>query len=176
MKGEIRTFTGHSFYPMAPRLEDVYFEDIAHALSMLCRYGGHIPRFYSVAEHSVYVGQKTGLHGLLHDAAESYLLDLPTPIKRMMPFYEKAEEVLLDVIYEGLGIKFPTITEIKRVKIADKRILATEMSQLLHNQTYGEKYAPYKNTIIHCYSPTEAEILFKSEWERLLLSEREKQL
>lgn len=51
----IQTFTGRRFWPLDPRPEDVCIEDIAHALSLKCRFGGHCTRFYSVAEHSVHV-------------------------------------------------------------------------------------------------------------------------
>lgn len=51
----MQTFTGRQFWPMDPRPEDLDILDIAHALSLLCRFGGHCQRFYSVAEHSVHV-------------------------------------------------------------------------------------------------------------------------
>jgi hypothetical protein len=49
----LQTNSGGRFYPFNPRVEDVNIADIAHALSLLCRYGGHVDRFYSVAEHCV---------------------------------------------------------------------------------------------------------------------------
>lgn len=89
--GWIQTFTGRRFYPLAPRPEDVDIEDIAHALANLCRFAGHTRRFYSVAEHSVRVAAilkascpgfpKLHLGGLLHDASEAYLVDVPRPVK-----------------------------------------------------------------------------------------------
>lgn len=69
----IATFTGGVFFPLAPRVEDVRISDIAHALSMLCRFAGHTRGFYSVAQHSVLVSrlcsQQDALWGLLHDAS-----------------------------------------------------------------------------------------------------------
>jgi hypothetical protein len=105
----IQTYTG-TFDPANPRAEDVRIEDIAHGLSNICRYGGQTSRFYSVAEHSVLVARaamglvewqrdqsrsggeggyltdafvrQVGIVALLHDAAEAYIGDIVTPIKR----------------------------------------------------------------------------------------------
>ena len=49
----IQTYSGKKFYPLDPRPEDIDIRDIAHALSLNCRFNGHCRCFYSVAEHSV---------------------------------------------------------------------------------------------------------------------------
>ena len=78
------TYTGKKFFPFDPRPEQICIEDIAHGLSMLCRFSGQCPYFYSVAEHSIYVvhclPDNLQLEGLLHDASEAYLADLPRPV------------------------------------------------------------------------------------------------
>src|SRR5579885_2784587 len=83
----IQTYCGVAFYPLDPRPEEILIEDIAHALSMLCRFTGHVKRFYSVAQHCVYVSHrcdpKDALWGLLHDAAEAYLNDISRPVKSL---------------------------------------------------------------------------------------------
>lgn len=91
---------GKVFYPQAATEFDI--EDIAHSLSMAPRFGGKTTEFYSVAQHSVLVSylmqfEKLGdpLEGLLHDASEAYLMDLPTPYKTMIPQYFEFEEDLL---------------------------------------------------------------------------------
>ena len=97
----LQTFTGKKIDLINPTSEMVDIEDIAHSLSMLCRYNGHCRDFYSVAEHSVFVEslgrlavepqcsflgfeevQKRCLSLLLHDAAETYIGDLTTPFKQ----------------------------------------------------------------------------------------------
>lgn len=81
----IQTYTGKKFFPLHPHQNEYVIEDIAHALSMKCRFAGHCNAFYSVAEHSVKVSRivapESQLWGLLHDAAEAYLPDVCQPIK-----------------------------------------------------------------------------------------------
>lgn len=83
--------SGTTFYPFAPESEDIHIQDVAHALSLICRFGGHIQRFYSVAQHSVIVSEVAeantpgwGLAALLHEVAEalSGLGDVCGPVKR----------------------------------------------------------------------------------------------
>lgn len=65
--------------------------DIAHALGLIVRFNGHVKRFYSVAEHSLLVAglmaKYTGgypFEGLMHDATEAYLSDVPKPFKQRL--------------------------------------------------------------------------------------------
>lgn len=90
--GFIETYTGKRFFPETPTFVP---GDIAHALGMLCRYNGHCSRFYSVAEHSVMVSRMmrdmdlgNPLEGLLHDASEAYMTDVPAPFKRLLPDWQ----------------------------------------------------------------------------------------
>lgn len=91
----MQTAGGRAYWPTDPRPEDVHIEDIAHALSQICRYGGHSPRFYSVAEHSFHVSHlvppEDALHALLHDAAEAYCGDIVRPLKLNLPGYKDIE-------------------------------------------------------------------------------------
>jgi len=107
----IRTFTGTDFTVFDPKLEQIFIEDIAHALSHLCRYGGHCDPFYSVAQHSLAVSYlvepQNALCGLLHDATEAYLVDLPRPIKYQIEQYRNMEDKLYSVIAEKF--KLPQI-------------------------------------------------------------------
>src|ERR1017187_8916590 len=97
----LQTFLGGKFFPFGPRAEDVHIEDIAHALSLICRFGGHCKCHYSVCHHSILVSNyllETGasiddqLRGLLHDSAEYVLSDMIRPIKIMFPEFSAAED------------------------------------------------------------------------------------
>lgn len=131
----IQTFTGIIFWPLDPRPEEIRIEDIAHALSMQCRFGGHCKTFYSVAEHSVRVSrelpQPLRLWGLLHDAAEAYLIDLPRPLKRfseMGRLYLEIEDRLMVTVCERFGLPLSQPPEVKRM---DTRLLVTEKRDLM---------------------------------------------
>jgi 5'-deoxynucleotidase YfbR-like HD superfamily hydrolase len=65
------------------------------------------------------------LWGLLHDAAEAYLCDLPRPVKREpeMEMYRAAENRLLACVALKFGLA-PEMPE--SVKQADRVLLATE--------------------------------------------------
>lgn len=100
----IQTATGGQFWPMDPQPDEIDINDIAHALAMLCRFGGHCLRFYSVAEHSVLLSHAVppehALWALLHDATEGYLVDMPRPIKAFLPGYKEAEAGIVRAVIE----------------------------------------------------------------------------
>lgn len=129
----MQTFTGRQFYPLSPRSEDVDPADIAHALSMLCRYNGHVDRFYSVAEHCVLMSEAVApefaLHALLHDASEAYLGDMIRPLKLFMPEYKAAEVEVEVAIAARFGLTTSDMPP--EVKDADTRILLTERAALM---------------------------------------------
>lgn len=128
----IETFTGRQFYPLDPNPEDICIEDIAHALSNICRFNGHVKQFYSVAEHSVFVALcspvKHRVAALLHDASEAYLCDLPRPVKLNVIGYAEAEHRLMECIARKFGFGMP-LPEI--VKLNDNRILLDEREQFM---------------------------------------------
>ncbi|MCC6580760.1 MAG: phosphohydrolase [Phycisphaeraceae bacterium] len=131
----IQTYTGRQFFPLNPRAGDIDIADIAHALSLQCRFNGHCRCFYSVAEHSVRVSQvapaKHALWGLLHDAAEAYLTDLPRPVKSQLPWFSEQEDKLLDVLMRHFGLTMPPEGMPTEVKMADDTLLATEARDLM---------------------------------------------
>jgi hypothetical protein len=104
----MQTFTGMQFWPLDPRPDDVCIIDIAHSLSMLCRYGGHTTRFYSVAEHCCHMCDSATvdnkLWALLHDAGEAYLSDVIRPIKPFLTNYKEIENRLMKVICDSYSL------------------------------------------------------------------------
>lgn len=128
----MQTYTGRRYYPMDPHPGDIDPWDIAHALSLLCRYGGHVNRFYSVAEHCVHmsrsVPEEDALAALLHDATEAYVVDVPRPVKRYLDNYKDIEAKVWGAIAIRFGI---SATLPASVHDADNRILLTEKAALL---------------------------------------------
>ena len=89
------TYSGKQFWPLDPQPQDVCVRDIAHHLSLVCRFGGAVRTHYSVAQHSLIVADilppRLKLRGLLHDATEAYVGDMVRPLKRFMPDYREVE-------------------------------------------------------------------------------------
>ena len=162
MSNWIQTFTGKRFAPSAPQPELFDIRDIAHSLSMLCRYNGHCRTFYSVAEHSVRVSKicapEEQRWGLLHDLGEAYMGDLPRPIKAHFPLFVQIEEELLRVAAEVFKLSWPMPAG---VKVADDILLATEFRDLMARipDPYPLPQAPLPD-IIEPMGPVEAERAF----------------
>lgn len=157
----MQTYTGGKFYPLSPDPAEVDPVDIAHALSLICRYGGHVERFYSVAEHCVlmsrHVPEEFALWALLHDATEAYVGDMIRPLKHSMPEYVDAE----DRVMEAVAIRFGLATSVMpdKVKDADNRIILDERAAVL--RPTGEVWAADAlrplGVRIHAWGPERAE-------------------
>lgn len=136
----IQTASGGRFDLETPCSADVVLEDLAHALSNLCRFNGHARVFYSVAQHSILVAHHLGRFGdveveragLLHDAAEAYLGDVTRPLKRILGEpYARLERAVLERVYEALGLPWPDDAVWALVKREDLTALMTERRDLL---------------------------------------------
>jgi hypothetical protein len=143
--GFVETATGGRFYPFDPRPDEVRLEDVAAGLAHTCRFGGHCIEFYSVAAHSLHVsrhladcGPRLQAYGLLHDAAEAYLGDLPRPIKAEFPAFETAEERVLEAVWTAVDLPPPPDDEWATVMAADDRLLAYEASELLADGSWAD--------------------------------------
>ena len=157
----IETFTGKQFWPLDPRPEDVDVLDIAHSLSMQCRFNGHCKVFYSVAEHSLIVAEELAvmgyssemqLQGLLHDAAEAYICDLPRPLKNCIDGYKSYELDIQSVIYDALNLDYPSASEQLTVKHVDDALLKYEGRHLMPNKTgwAGTKFKYWVPESLRC--------------------------
>lgn len=167
----IQTYTGKRFYPLDPREDDIDIRDIAHALSMQCRYAGHCDRFYSVAEHSVLLsefceagGRMAARWALLHDASEAYIVDVPRPLKPYLINYKGIEAALMEVIARRFGLYSAMPDEVKR---ADDRILADEVAQNLGPLKWDTQPGPRLGVTLHFWSPAEAERAFLARYDAL---------
>jgi len=104
-------------------------EAIAHSLSRICRYGGHVSQYLSVAQHSVAIAKlcspENVLEALLHDASEAYVGDIPAPMKWQNPHMQAFEEKIQERIFEHYCLKWPIPDE---VEYFDKAITYTEMT------------------------------------------------
>lgn len=168
----ILTQSGLAFPLRAPFARDVRIEDIAHALSLTCRFGGHCREFYSVAQHSYFVSYlvepEHALAGLLHDAAEAYVGDVVRPLKRKLARYATIEAEVWCAIAAryGIGIALP-----REVVEADERMLATEIRDLMPRCAHADELladlpAPMPG-LLEAVGPHESELLFLQRFDEL---------
>jgi hypothetical protein len=143
----ILTYTGKRFSLADPHPEQVDINDIAHALSLVNRWGGHTRMPYSVAAHSVMVADLVAkiapdlaLAALLHDAPEAYLGDVCRPLKRRLLFVGPTgsqaalsahDDLILFTIFTALAVTWPGDDGWKVIRAADDRVLVAERQQLL---------------------------------------------
>lgn len=151
----IRTYTGIYMNVFEPTLDMIRIEDIAHALSNQCRFGGHLWQFYSVAQHSTYVchlsNPENKLSALLHDASEAYLLDIPRPIKQRLSNYKEIENNLMVLISEKFKFEWPINENVKEM---DEQMLQIEWDCLML----------LKNTQVESMIPSAAKSFFLSAY------------
>ncbi|MBQ8165936.1 MAG: phosphohydrolase [Lachnospiraceae bacterium] len=150
MPDYILTYKKVKFTPTAPVADDVYIEDIAHALSMLCRANGHYSTFYSIGAHCLNCYEeacarretpRVKMACLLHDACEAYISDITRPVKQYLEEYQAIEERLSNVIYERFLGSPLTEYEKKMVKIIDDAMLYHEFLEFSGEKL--EEEAPY---------------------------------
>ena len=147
----IQTVSGKRADLPTPKLDQIDINDIAYALAMKCRFNGQCKKFYSVAEHSVRVSwllpAELTLAGLLHDANEAYLPDIPRPVKELIPDYKRVENLLEDTINLKYGIVLSDEDK-RHIKRADNVMLATEARDFMGNTTdWGLTEIPLKRPI-----------------------------
>jgi len=135
----IRLSSGLMFDYDDPGACPVTIEDIAQALSNVCRFAGHIPHFYSVAQHAWNVSRivpaEHALTALLHDTAEAFTNDLPTPLKAAVPVFRELDERIEQAMAARFGFAFPLPPE---VRLADARMLRIEKEDLKGDRSEWE--------------------------------------
>lgn len=166
----LQTYSGVKFNPRQPHVSDVRIEDIAHSLANVCRFGGHVIHFYSVAQHSVLISYAVprpwALQGLLHDSPEAYLGDVVKPLKVLLKDYKEME----NGIWRKVAKKFHVPVKMHpSVGIEDARALATERRDLLDQ---GPRWSmlngikPWKEEIVP-WAPSVAKAMFLRRFEEL---------
>lgn len=178
MQPSITTHSGRAVNLLDPQPEQIDIGDIAHSLSLLCRFTGHTSRFFSVAEHSVLVANAVPpalrLQALLHDAHEAYLGDWSTPLKRSlstqtMNELRSIENRLIDCIGLALGVALGPHPIIKQ---ADRLALSVEARCLMNGVVDG---AEIDQAVGHvrAWSPRVSQERFLSQFHLLRTADKQ---
>lgn len=145
----ISTHTGRSFRPLDPAPDQIALADLAHGLSNVCRGAGQTAFFYSVALHSIHVteelarndeSERVQFYGLLHDAPEAYITDVPSPLKRHLPGFRAIEDDIQNAVWAAFDVEPPSADEYRAVKRADRALGQYELPELFPQQHWdGER-------------------------------------
>lgn len=168
----ITTHSGGVFNFQDWNVSSICIEDIAHALSNICRFTGHTRKFYSVAQHSVYVSRIVppafAFAGLMHDGAEAYLGDVSAPLKALLPDYKKIEREIEYQIGVAFGLSLEQL-HATAIKAADIRMLATEKRDLVNWEGEWEVLkgiTPISERLVP-WEPVFAEAMFLARFNEL---------
>lgn len=182
--GTIETVSGNYANIVDIDPETVTMDDIATSLSNICRFNGHLPTFYSVAEHSLRVAwwlQDQGydddiiLTGLLHDAAEAYVGDMMRPLKRlpeMEKVFKPIEDKVISIIHEKFGGTYPHPEVIHQ---ADRATYEWEVENVRNGNHIGFSpdvaYTMYMNTYYFLTHPAHDDDLYDEEFDEGIRSD-----
>ncbi len=119
----------------------VRIDDIAHALSLRCRLLGHTRIHYSVAQHSLLVTRilegmgaprDAILCGLMHDAHEAYVGNVPTSIKTLLgAAWADVERQAEAAVLVATGLTHAMMDWRDLIRHVDRIALATERRDLM---------------------------------------------
>ncbi len=164
---------GNDFVFNNPDSADYSIEVIAQSLSKICRFGGHCNEFYSVAQHSVSVSDlvpdELKMEALLHDAAEAFVGDMPTPLKQMLPEYKAIELEIEKSIRQKYGLPEEMNPLIKE---ADIKMFVTECRDLMESSCALKSFTdiePDEKTIL-TLTPIQSYYYFMARYRNLSIS------
>lgn len=159
------TVPARGIVPYDPQPDQVSLTSLAHAMGFTARFAGHTRYFYSVAQHSLYVAAhlppNLRLRGLLHDASEAYLTDIPSPYKMQIPGYRATEARVTHAIGLHFGIEDLERT-VPEVKAMDRRALGHEANSFM--PTDGDWYGAYYREAIAETKHLPHITTFRREW------------
>lgn len=172
--GWFTTYTGKKYNPINPTVDMICIEDVARSLSNICRFGGHVKTFYSVAQHSVHVSHlcesKFSREGLMHDGPEGFIGDMVRPLKYTdaMIAFREVEEINERVFVEKFNLQ--DIMPVS-VKYADNVMVVAEALELFVPQPQWALEALKKNPhpfkLTEIWTPDEARDKFLERYYEL---------
>lgn len=166
----VNTLAGYPFPFDDPDSARYTILTVAHALANQCRFNGHTRAYYSVAEHSVEVSYRVppdlALIGLMHDAHEAFVGDIPTPIKRQLSGWDEFEDRIARSVRRRFGLPLELPEEVVAV---DHRMFAVEAALLFPDHAdWGFEIAPvHEDTKLYCLSPDAAKRQFVDRFRQL---------
>ena len=182
LDSKIKVTSGRYVDLSNPDPASIRLEDIAAALSKICRFGGHSPRFYSVAEHCVHataLASSDGFTGdalravFLHDATEAYVGDMVKPLKVRIPRFGEAERRFEEAIQSAVRVDFSRWKNV--IKRFDHAMLKAEKTVMWPEDTeIWDGFGDIEDRVVgfQFWSPEEAEIRFMEVAETLQLVRR----
>ena len=180
----ISLLSGTTFNYNFPEESDVTIDDLAAATSNICRFAGHLPRFYSVAQHLVNASRLVeGITGdindsrvfdaLMHDTAEAFTNDLPTPLKWALPIFKELEVKIESAMGEKFGFEFPYPPLVKEVDtlmlMLEKYYVKEEFGEWPHYEKYTPEYVEeYRQFVdLNSWQPVRAKREFLERYNKL---------
>jgi 5'-deoxynucleotidase YfbR-like HD superfamily hydrolase len=166
----ILLYGGTYFDFLDPEGSAFTIEDVAHGLSQTCRFAAQCERFYSVAQHSVYVSrivpEEDAFAGLMHDAAEAFIGDVSKPLKDILPEYRTIEDRIEAAVFARFGVPYPLP---RSVKDADLVMLATEQREVMANRDDWDYTSGRRPLEMHIdmWSPADAKRAFLDRFGEL---------
>jgi uncharacterized protein len=164
--GCFNTVNGVIFNLAEPDPDMVLAADIVTGLSNYCRFGGHMTKFYSVAQHCVLVALLAPASlrkaALLHDASEAYLGDVIKPLKNILgDTYMNLEAMVMNVITERYQV---SESDLEAVKEYDKQavVLEDQALRMFDKQARADWNEIWESSRLYsgCWSPKLAAHVF----------------
>ncbi len=170
LNNTIKVSAGHYVDLANPDPSTIEVKSIAAALSKVCRFGGHCPQFYSVAEHCIHATALACSEGytgdalvavFLHDAAEAYIGDMVKPLKVTMPQYGEAEQRIEAAIQAAFGVDFSKWMDV--IKRFDRAMLKAEKVTMWPEDTENwAGFSEIEDRVVkfQFWEPSQAEMQF----------------